>query len=58
MIENRAVLEKIHVLEVKMCYQIDKLIRIAEEPSQDTRLADGKLYLSTIVLHIFLLFFE
>ena len=40
MIENRAVLEKIHVLEGKMRYQIDKLIRIAEEPSAN--LTDGK----------------
>ena len=40
MIENRTVLEKIHVLEAKMRYQIDKLIRIAEEPS--TSLTDGK----------------
>jgi U3 small nucleolar ribonucleoprotein protein LCP5 len=40
MIEDRAVLEKIHVLEAKMRYQIDKLIRIAEEPS--TNLTDGK----------------
>lgn len=53
MIENRAVLEKIHVLEAKMRYQIDKLIRIAEEPS--TRLTDGKT-LSGWNLHIFLLF--
>jgi U3 small nucleolar ribonucleoprotein protein LCP5 len=44
MIENRAVLEKIQVLEAKMRYQIDKLMRIAEEPS--TRLTDGKHYLS------------
>ena len=42
MIENRTVLEKIHVLEAKMRYQIDKLVRIAEEPLQDTRLTDGK----------------
>jgi len=42
MIENRAVFEKINVLEAKMRYQIDKLIRIAEEPLQDSRLADGE----------------
>ena len=42
MIENRVVLEKIHALEGKMRYQIDKLIRIAEEPS--TRVTDGKTY--------------
>ena len=40
MIENRVVLEKIQVLETKMRYQIDKLIRTAEEPS--TALTDGE----------------
>jgi U3 small nucleolar ribonucleoprotein protein LCP5 len=54
MIENRAVLEKINVLESKMRYQIDKLMRIAEEPS--TRLTDGKDYLQSN-LHLFLLSF-
>ena len=53
MIENRVVLEKIHVLEAKMRYQIDKLIRIAEELS--TRPIDGKT-LFKLNLHIFLLF--
>ena len=54
MIENRAVLEKINVLESKMRYQIDKLMRIAEEPS--TRLTDGKDYLQSNS-HMFLLVF-
>ena len=54
MIENRAVLEKIHVLEAKMRYQIDKLIRIAEEPS--TRITDGKTF-SELNMHIILLLF-
>lgn len=54
MIENRVVLEKIHILEAKMRYQIDKLIRIAEEPS--TRLTDGKT-LSELNLHIFYCYF-
>jgi len=43
MIENRTVLEKVHVLEAKMRYQIDKLIRITEEPVQDTQLIDDPL---------------
>ena len=51
MIENRTVLEKIHVLEAKMRYQIDKLIRNAEEPS--TRLTDGETF-SELNMHIFL----
>ena len=56
MIENRTVLEKVHVLESKMRYQIDKLIRIAEEPVQDTQLTDGKHYLQ-VSSHMFLLLF-
>lgn len=54
MIENRAVLEKINVLEGKMRYQIDKLIRTAEEPS--TNLTDGKT-LSELIAHIFTVIF-
>lgn len=55
MIENRAVLEKIHVLEDKMRYQIDKLIRIAEEPS--TNLTDGKTLSELNSAHIFTVIF-
>lgn len=43
MIENRVVLEKVHVLEAKMRYQIEKLIRIAEEPLQDSKLTEDPL---------------
>jgi U3 small nucleolar ribonucleoprotein protein LCP5 len=56
MIENRTVLEKIDVLEAKMRYQIDKLVRIAEEPS--TIPTDGKtLSELKFCTHIFLLLF-
>ena len=54
MIENRVVLEKVHVLEAKMRYQIEKLIRIAEEPLQDSKLTEGK-HIATL-LHMFLVF--
>ena len=32
MIENRVVFEKVKALESKMRYQIEKLVRLAEEP--------------------------
>lgn len=35
MIENRTVLEKVKALESKMRYQIEKLIRLAEESPDD-----------------------
>jgi U3 small nucleolar ribonucleoprotein protein LCP5 len=40
-IENRIVLEKLELLESKMRYQIEKLVRIADEPTQRI---DGKLF--------------
>jgi len=40
-IEHRIVLEKIELLESKMRYQIEKLVRIADEPAQKT---DGRLF--------------
>lgn len=40
-IENRIVLEKIEILESRMRYQIEKLMRIADEPTQKT---DGKFW--------------
>lgn len=43
MIEGRVALEKIKVLESRMRYQIEKLVRLANErPNKD--LADGKLF--------------
>jgi U3 small nucleolar ribonucleoprotein protein LCP5 len=42
MIEDRVVLEKIKVLEGKMRYQIDKLVRVAEEsPEAAQNVANG-----------------
>lgn len=35
MIESRLVLEKIKVLETKMRYQIEKLVRVAEESTEN-----------------------
>ena len=44
MIEDRVVLEKIKVLEGKMRYQIDKLVRVAEESSEAAKnVVNGKL---------------
>jgi len=37
MIEGRVVLEKIKILEGRMRYQIDKLVRVAEEPADNTQ---------------------
>lgn len=41
MIENRIVLEKVEVLESKMRYQIEKLVRIADEPAQTKTVTEG-----------------
>ncbi|KAF9483881.1 hypothetical protein BDN70DRAFT_798866 [Pholiota conissans] len=43
MIENRIVLEKVEVLESKMRYQIEKLVRIADEPAQTKTVTDDPL---------------
>ncbi|KAF8969962.1 hypothetical protein BDZ97DRAFT_1653380 [Flammula alnicola] len=43
MIENRIVLEKAEVLESKMRYQIEKLVRIAAEPAQSNVVTDDPL---------------
>lgn len=40
MIEQRVVLEKIKTLELRMRYQIEKLVRIAEDPDK-TNVVDG-----------------
>ena len=37
MIEGRVTLEKIKVLESKMKYQIEKLVRVAEESAESTK---------------------
>ena len=42
MIEGRVVLEKIKVLESRIRYQIEKLVRIADDASKNV--ADGKSY--------------
>ncbi len=41
MIEDRIVLEKVEVLESKMRYQIEKLVRIADVPATAPAAADG-----------------
>ncbi|KAF8154091.1 hypothetical protein B0H34DRAFT_720258 [Crassisporium funariophilum] len=43
MIENRVVLEKVDALEGKMRYQIEKLIRIADGPSQTSEVTEDPL---------------
>ncbi|KAG6814298.1 hypothetical protein H0H92_013423 [Tricholoma furcatifolium] len=42
-IEGRVALEKIRTLEIRMRYQIEKLVRIAEKPEQSNDLVDGPL---------------
>ena len=41
MIENRIVLEKIKTLEAKLRYQIEKLVRVAEEPESSANVING-----------------
>jgi U3 small nucleolar ribonucleoprotein protein LCP5 len=41
MIESRIVLEKIKTLEAKLRYQIEKLVRVAEEPESSSNIVDG-----------------
>ncbi|KAH7927081.1 hypothetical protein BV22DRAFT_1007682 [Leucogyrophana mollusca] len=43
MIEGRVVLEKIKVLESRMRYQIEKLVRVADEPSSSQNVVDDPL---------------
>ncbi|KZV99082.1 hypothetical protein EXIGLDRAFT_726175 [Exidia glandulosa HHB12029] len=40
LVENRVVLEKIKILENRMKYQIEKLVRLAEQANDKTRSAD------------------
>lgn len=47
MIQGRVVLEKVKVLESRIKYQIDKLVRIADNASKNV--ADGKSYLLTFI---------
>ncbi|KAG6850530.1 hypothetical protein H0H93_012146 [Arthromyces matolae] len=42
MLEGRAILEKIRVLETRMRYQIEKLLRVAEEHEDPKNAVDGK----------------
>ncbi|KAG6818205.1 hypothetical protein H0H87_000110 [Tephrocybe sp. NHM501043] len=42
-VEGRVVLEKIRTLETRMRYQIEKLIRVAEESEKSTNLVDDPL---------------
>lgn len=41
MIESRIVLEKVKILETKLRYQIDKLVRLAEQPESSSNVIDG-----------------
>jgi len=43
-VEGRVVLEKIKVLEGRMRYQIEKLVRVAEEVSSSQNIIDGKVF--------------
>jgi U3 small nucleolar ribonucleoprotein protein LCP5 len=53
MVEGRVVLEKIKVLEGRMRYQIEKLVRVAEEvPSSNQNVIDGlcsSIYASSVI---------
>ena len=42
LLEGRVVLEKMKVLEARMRYQIDKLVRLAQEPDKRKDIIDGK----------------
>jgi len=42
MIEGRCILEKTRVLEGKLNYQIDKLVRLAREPEKSQVAVNGK----------------
>lgn len=49
LVENRAVLEKVKILETKMTYQVEKLVRIANESVQEaTNVLDGGISYSLI----------
>ena len=41
MIESRIVLEKAKTLEAKLRYQIEKLVKVAEEPESAPNIIDG-----------------
>ncbi len=45
MIEGRIVLEKIDALDSKMRYQIEKLVRLADEPAQGTDATEGNKFI-------------
>ncbi|KAF5381121.1 hypothetical protein D9615_003862 [Tricholomella constricta] len=42
MVEGRIVLEKVRILEARMRYQIEKLVRVAEEPDKSLNPIDGQ----------------
>lgn len=42
MVEGRVVLEKIKALEGRMRYQIEKLVRVADEPERRQNFIDGQ----------------
>jgi U3 small nucleolar ribonucleoprotein protein LCP5 len=41
LVESRAVLEKVKTLESRMRYQIDKLVKLAQEAPNATSVMDG-----------------
>ena len=43
MVEGRIILEKVKVLEGKMKYQIDKLIKVATEPVSEEKALEGDI---------------
>lgn len=42
MVETRIILEKVRMLETRMRYQIEKLVRVAQEPEKRLDMVDGK----------------
>ena len=43
MVEGRIILEKVKILEGKMKYQIDKLIKVATEPVSEEKALEGEI---------------
>jgi U3 small nucleolar ribonucleoprotein protein LCP5 len=41
--EGRVILDKVKVLELRMRYQIEKLIRLAEEPEATPKILEGDI---------------
>lgn len=55
LVEGRVVLEKIKVLEGRMKYQIEKLVRVAEEAPSNHNIIDGMDLVSDLLLRSLIL---